>query len=46
MYAYRQALRGEHSDAAVSAILDEIGIIGEAVIALSDIVTARRPEIA
>jgi uncharacterized protein with HEPN domain len=31
---------------AVSAILREIGIIGEAVIALPDTVTVRRPEIA
>jgi len=28
VYAYRPALRGEHSDMAVSAILREIGIIG------------------
>ncbi len=31
VYAFRPALRGEHSDMAVSAILREIGIIGEAV---------------
>ena len=46
VYAYRVALRGEHSDMAVSAILREIGIIGEAVNALPEAVTAERPEIA
>ena len=46
VYAYRPALRGEHSDMAVSAILREIGIIGEAVNALPEAVTAKRPEIA
>ena len=35
-----------HSDMAVSAILREIGIIGEAVNALPEGVTAQRPEIA
>ena len=46
VYAYRPALRGEHSEMAVSAILREIGIIGEAVNALPEAVTAKRPEIA
>jgi len=46
VYAYRPALRGEHSDMAVSAILREIGIIGEAVNALPEAVIAKRPEIA
>lgn len=46
VYAYRPTLRGEHSDMAVSAILREIGIIGEAVNALPEAVTAKRPEIA
>jgi uncharacterized protein with HEPN domain len=46
VYAFRPALRGEHSDMAVSAILREIGIIGEAVNALPEAVTAKRPEIA
>lgn len=31
VYVYRASLRGDHSDMAVSAILREIGIIGEAV---------------
>ena len=46
VYAYRASLKGEHSDMAVSAILREIGIIGEAVNALPEAVTAERPEIA
>jgi len=46
VYAYRASLKGEHSDMAVSAILREIGIIGEAVNALPAAVTAKRPEIA
>lgn len=46
VYAYRPALRGEHSEMAVSAILREIGIIGEAVNALPDTVTAKQREIA
>jgi uncharacterized protein with HEPN domain len=46
VYAYQASLRGEHSDMAVSAILREIGIIGEAVNALPEGVTAQRPEIA
>lgn len=46
VYAYRPSLGGEHSDTAVSAILREIGIIGEAVNALPEGVTAQRPEIA
>jgi len=46
VYLYRASLRGEHSDMAVSAILREIGIIGEAVNALPEGVTAQRPEIA
>ena len=45
-YAYRPALRAERSDMAVSAILREIGIFGEAVNALPEAVTAKRPEIA
>ena len=36
VYAYRASLKGEHSDMAVSAILREIGIIGEAVNALPE----------
>ena len=36
VYAYRPALRGEHSEMAVSAILREIGIIGETVNALPE----------
>lgn len=31
VYGYRPSLQGEHSEMAVSAILREIGIIGEAV---------------
>lgn len=46
VYAYRPSLRGEHSEMAVSAILREIGIIGEAVNALPESVIAKRPEIA
>ncbi len=46
VYVYRASLRGDHSDMAVSAILREIGIIGEAVNALPEGVTAQRPEIA
>ena len=46
VYVYRASLRGDHSDMAVSAILREIGIIGEAVNALPGGVTAQRPEIA
>lgn len=45
IHDYRRALRGEHSDMAVSAILREIGIIGEAVNALPEATTADRPEI-
>jgi uncharacterized protein with HEPN domain len=45
IHEYRRALRGEHSGMAVSAILREIGIIGEAVNALPDTTTAGRPEI-
>ena len=46
VYDYRPSLKGEHSDMAVSAILREIGIIGEAVNALPEDITAKRPEIA
>jgi uncharacterized protein with HEPN domain len=46
VYAYRPSLKGEHSEMAVSAILREIGIIGEAVNALPESVIAKRPEIA
>lgn len=46
VYAYRPSLRGEHSEMAVSAILREIGIIGEAVNALPESVISKRPEIA
>ena len=46
VYAYRASLRGDNSDMAVSAILREIGIVGEAVNALPEAVTAKRPEIA
>ena len=45
VYAYRPSLKGEHSEMAVSAILREIGIIGEAVNSLPDAVIAKRPEI-
>lgn len=45
VYAYRSSLKGEHSEMAVSAILREIGIIGEAVNSLPDAVIAKRPEI-
>ncbi len=46
VYSYRPSLKGEHSEMAVSAILREIGIIGEAVNALPKSVIAKRPEIA
>lgn len=46
VYSYRPSLKGEHSEMAVSAILREIGIIGEAVNALPESVIAKRPEIA
>ena len=46
VYSYRPSLKGEHSEMAVSAILREIGIIGEAVNALPESVIATRPEIA
>jgi uncharacterized protein with HEPN domain len=46
VYAYRPSLKGEHSEMAVSAILREIGVIGEAVNSLPEAVIARRPEIA
>jgi uncharacterized protein with HEPN domain len=46
VYAYRPSLKGEHSEMAVSAILREIGVIGEAVNSLPDTVIAKRPEIA
>ena len=46
VYQYRAYLNGQHADMAISAILREIGIIGEAVIALPEELTAKRPEIA
>jgi uncharacterized protein with HEPN domain len=46
VYDYRPSLNGQYSDMAVSAILREIGIIGEAVNALPEDITAKRPEIA
>jgi uncharacterized protein with HEPN domain len=46
VYAYRPSLKGEHSEMAVSAILREIRIVGEAVNSLPDAVIAKRPEIA
>ena len=46
VYGYRPSLGGEHSEMAVSAILREIGIIGEAVNALPESIIAERPEIA
>jgi len=46
VYSYRPSLKGEHSEMAVSAILREIGIIGEAINALPESVIAKRPEIA
>ena len=46
VYSYRPSLKGEHSEMAVSAILREIGIIGEAVNPLPESVIAKRPEIA
>jgi uncharacterized protein with HEPN domain len=46
VYSYRPSLKGEHSEMAVSAILREIGLIGEAVNALPESVIAKRPEIA
>jgi len=46
VYSYRPSLKGEHSEMAVSAILREIGIIGEAVNYLPESVIAKRPEIA
>jgi uncharacterized protein with HEPN domain len=46
VYAYRPSLKGEHSEMAVSAILREIGVIGEAVNSLPEAVIAKRPEIA
>jgi uncharacterized protein with HEPN domain len=46
VYEYRPSLKGLYSEMAVSAILREIGIIGEAVNALPDEITAKRPEIA
>ncbi len=46
VYAYRPSLKGEHSEMAVSAILREIGVIGEAVNSLPEAVIAKRPEVA
>jgi len=46
VYEYRSSLEGRHSEMALSAILREIGIIGEAVNALPEDITAKRPEIA
>jgi uncharacterized protein with HEPN domain len=46
VYDYRPSLKGQYSEMAVSAILREIGIIGEAVNALPEDITAKRPEIA
>jgi uncharacterized protein with HEPN domain len=46
VYKYRSSLNGPYSEMAVSAILREIGIIGEAVNALPEDITAKRPEIA
>jgi uncharacterized protein with HEPN domain len=46
VYDYRPSLKGHYSDMAVSAILREIGIIGEAVNGLPEDVTAKRPETA
>ena len=46
VYSDRPSLKGEHSEMAVSAILREIGIVGEAVNALPESVIAKRPEIA
>jgi uncharacterized protein with HEPN domain len=45
VYKYRSSLNGLHAEMAVSAILREIGIIGEAVNALPEDITAKRPEI-
>ena len=46
VYKYRSSLNGPYSEMAVSAILREIGsIIGEAVNALPEDITAKRPEI-
>jgi uncharacterized protein with HEPN domain len=46
VYDFQPSLTGQHSDMAISAILREIGIIGEAVNALPEDITAKRPEIA
>ncbi|WP_343601143.1 hypothetical protein [Mycobacterium sp.] len=46
VYECRSSLKGQHSDMAISAILREIGIIGEAVNALPEDITAKQPEIA
>ncbi len=46
VYKYRSSLNGPYSEMAVSATLREIGIIGEAVNALPEDITAKRPEIA
>jgi uncharacterized protein with HEPN domain len=46
VYKYRSSLNGPYSEMAVSAILREIGIIGEAANALPEDITAKRPEIA
>lgn len=46
VYDYRPSLKGQHSAMAVSAILREIGVIGEAVNALPEDIAAERPEIA
>ncbi|MGH3968676.1 MAG: HepT-like ribonuclease domain-containing protein [Mycobacterium sp.] len=42
---YQSSLGGEQSEMALSAILREIGIVGEAVNALPDDLIAKRPEI-
>jgi uncharacterized protein with HEPN domain len=42
---YERSLGGEQSEMAMSAILREIGIVGEAVNALPDELRAKRPEI-
>jgi transposase len=46
VYKYRSSLNGPHAEMAISAILREIGIIGEAVNAPPEHITAKRPEIA
>ncbi|WP_157561281.1 DUF86 domain-containing protein [Mycobacterium sp. E802] len=45
VYEYRRSLVGPHADMALSAVLREIGVIGEAVNSLPEWATTQRSEI-